>query len=76
MQVFFDRTLENEFEKIYAKFKAIELKADEAYQADLSYLSERLQVFDPCPSLCDREDFNSAAIDGSGVESIVTLNEN
>ena len=75
MQVFFDRTLEKEFEKIYSKFKSIELRADEAYQADLSYLTERLQVFDPCPSLCDREDFNSAAIDGSGAESIVSLND-
>ena len=75
MQVFFDRTLENEFEKIYSKFKSIELKADEDYQADLSYLTEMLQVFDPCPSLCDREDFNSAAIDGSGAESIVSLND-
>jgi hypothetical protein len=75
MQVFFDRTLENEFEKIYTKFKSIELKADEAYQADLSYLAKKLQVFEPCASLCDREDFNSAAIDGSGAESLVSLND-
>ncbi len=75
MQVFFDRTLENEFEKIYTKFKAIELKADEAYQADLSYLTKKLQVFEPCASLCDREDFNSSAIDGSGAESLVSLND-
>ncbi len=75
MQVFFDRTLENEFEKIYSKFKSIELNADEAYQADLSYLTKKLQIFDPSPSLCDREDFNSAAIDGSGAESLVSLND-
>ena len=75
MQVFFDRTLENEFEKIYSKFKSIELKADEAYQADLSYLTKKLQIFEPYPSLCDMQDFNSAAIDGSGAESLVSLND-
>ena len=46
MQVFFDRTLENEFEKIYSKFKSIELKADEAYQEDLAYLTKNLQIFE------------------------------
>ncbi len=75
MQVFFDRTLENEFEKIYTKFKSIELKDDEAYQLDLNYLEKKLQVFEPCSSKCEREDFNSAAIDGSGAESIVSLND-
>jgi len=75
MQVFFDRTLENEFEKIYSKFKSIELKADKAYQSDLLYIAKQLQVFEPCPSLCNREDFNSAAIDGSGAESLVSLND-
>ena len=49
MQVFFDKTLEKEFEKIYSKFKSIELKADEAYNQDLDYLKKRLQIFETCP---------------------------
>ena len=75
MQVFFDTTLEREFEKVYTKFKSIEISTDEAYQEDLVYLSKHITVFDPCPSLCQKEDFNSAAIDGSGAESIVSLND-
>lgn len=75
MQVFFDKTLEKEFEKIYAKFKSIELKADEAYNQDLDYMKKRLQVFEPCPSICKKPNFNSVAIDGSGAESIISLND-
>ncbi len=75
MQVFFDRTLEKEFEKVYTKFKSIELSTDEAYQEDLGYLAKHITIFDPCPSTCEKEDFNSAAIDGSGAESIVSLND-
>ncbi len=75
MQVFFDKTLEKEFEKIYSKFKSIEQKADAAYNQDLDYLARRLQIFDPCPSMCKKENFNSAAIDGSGAESIISLND-
>lgn len=75
MQVFFDKTIEREFEKIYAKFKSIEMSTDEAYREDLDYLSKLITVFDPCPSICTKEDFNSAAVDGSGAESIVSLND-
>ena len=75
MQVFFDKTLEKEFEKIYSKFKSIELKADESYNKDLSYLGKRLQVFEPCPSICKKDNFNSVAIDGSGAEGIISLND-
>ena len=45
MQVFFNRTLEKEFEKVYTKFKSIELSTDEAYQEDLGYLSTRKDAF-------------------------------
>ena len=75
MQVFFDNTLEREFEKVYTKFKSIEVSNDEAYQEDLGYLTKLITVFDPCSSICNKDDFNSAAIDGSGAESIVSLND-
>ena len=75
MQVFFDKSLENEFEKVYVKFKSIELKSDEAYQDDLKYLKSKLQVFEPYPSIFENKDFNVAAIDGSGAGSLVALND-
>ena len=75
MQVFFDRSLESEFAKVYARFKSIEIEDDEAYQKDLDYLTKKLIIFDPCPSICKHEDFNVAAIDGSGAESLISLND-
>jgi hypothetical protein len=75
MQVFFDKSLESEFAKIYARFKDIELKDDQLYQADLKYLTSKLQVFDPFPSVFENDNFSIAAIDGSGAESLVSLND-
>lgn len=75
MQVFFDKSLENEFAKIYSKFKLIEQQSDEAYQEDLIYLTSKLQIFEPYPSIFENEDFNIAAIDGSGAESLIALND-
>ena len=75
MQVFFDKSLENEFAKLYSKFKSIEQKSNEAYQEDLKYLKTKLQIFDPYPSVFENEDFNITAIDGSGADSLVSLND-
>ncbi|MHA1259411.1 MAG: hypothetical protein ACTSRO_07195 [Candidatus Heimdallarchaeaceae archaeon] len=75
MQVFLDRRLENEFEKVYRKFKSIETKENEAYQKDLDYLTKKLQIFDPLPSIYNKENFNVAAIDGSGAEGLISLND-
>ncbi|MHA1814894.1 MAG: hypothetical protein ACTSX1_02730, partial [Candidatus Heimdallarchaeaceae archaeon] len=75
MQVFFDKTLGNEFAKIYKKFKAIELEDDEAYQADLEFLLKKLVIFVPYETICDQEDFNVAAVDGSGADGLISLND-
>jgi hypothetical protein len=75
MQVFFDKTLGNEFAKIYKKFKAIELEDDAAYKADLEFLLKKLVIIDPLESVCEREDFDVVAIDGSGADGLISLND-
>lgn len=75
MQVFFDKTLANEFAKVYSKFKKIELGADEKYKKDLTYITNKIQILEPLESVCEKENFNVAAIDGSGAENLVSLND-
>ena len=75
MQVFFDETIENEFAQVYRRFKKFELESDEAYQDDLDYLIKNLVVFKPLPTKCHHENFNVTAIDGSGADSLVMLND-
>ncbi|MHA1686796.1 MAG: hypothetical protein ACTSYD_10410 [Candidatus Heimdallarchaeaceae archaeon] len=75
MHLFFDQYLEREFDNIYQKFKRIEKESSSEYEADIDTLKRKLVTFDPLPTVCNKEDFNVAAIDGSGAETLISLND-
>ncbi len=75
MQIIFDTLLEKEFEQIYHKLKKIEHETSTEYKKDLELIIQKMVCFDELPTKLERENFNVAAIDGSGAESILTLND-
>lgn len=75
MQLFFDRQLEREFKNVYSKFKQIQKDTDSDYQFDLDRMKRLLVTFDPLPTVCDKDGFNVAAIDGSGADTLLSLND-
>lgn len=75
MKVFFDSTLPNEFARIYKKFKNIEQDSDKEYQSDLNYILKNIQKFEPLKSITDHPNFNVASVDGSGTDTLISLND-
>ncbi len=75
MKVFFDSTLQSEFARIYKKFKNIEQDSDKEYQTDLTYILQNIQQFEPLKSVTEHQNFNVASVDGSGTDTLISLND-
>ncbi|RLB07269.1 MAG: hypothetical protein DRG27_06630 [Deltaproteobacteria bacterium] len=75
MHIFLDNQIENEFRKVYLKFKAIETQTTKEYKDDYGYFSQNITIFKPLETTCSKADFRVAAVDGSGADSLILLND-